>query len=44
MDIMPAMRRKNALAAFARNGTEGISVVLSEMQTGEYHQRQAFYN
>ena len=44
MALVPDMQRQNALAALARNGTEGISVILPEMQTGEYHQRQAFYD
>ncbi len=43
MGLMPGVRGKNALAAFAGNGAESISAVLSEMQKRKRHQRKKIY-
>ena len=37
MDSLSGLRRKNAAAAPAKDGTTGLSTLLPEMQTGEYH-------
>lgn len=44
MGLVPDLRRKNAAAALARNGTEIIPTVLPEMQARKHYQRQAFYH
>ena len=44
MGPVPAVRRKNALTAPARNGAESISAFLPELQAREHHQRQTFYH
>ena len=35
MDPLPNLRRKNAAAAPAKDGTAGLPLVLPEMQMGE---------
>ena len=37
MDPLSGLRRKNAAAAPANDGTMGLSTILSEVQTGEHH-------
>lgn len=37
MGPLPNLRRKNAAAAPAKDGTAGLPLVLPEMQMGEYH-------
>ncbi len=44
MDPLSGLRRKNAAAAPAKDGTTGLSLVLPEMQTGEHHQCAEFSN
>ena len=44
MDSLSGLRRKNAAAAPAKDGTTGLSTLLSEMQTGEYHLCAEFSN
>ena len=42
MDSLSGLRRKNAAAAPAKDGTAGLSPVLPEVQTGEHHQCAEF--
>ena len=44
MDSLSGLRRKNAAAAPAKDGTTGLSTLLPEMQTGEYHLCAEFSN
>ena len=44
MDPLSGLRRKNAAAAPAKNGTAGLPLVLPEMQTGEHHLCAEFSN
>ena len=37
MDSLSGLRRKNAAAAPAKDGTTGLSPILPEVQTGEHH-------
>lgn len=42
MGPLSGLRRKNAAAAPAKDGTAGLSLVLPEVQTGEYYQCAKF--
>ena len=42
MDSLSGLRRKNAAAASAKDGTTGLSPILPEVQTGEHHQCAEF--
>ena len=42
MGPLPGLRRKNAAAAFAKNGTAKLPLILPKVQAGEYHQRAEF--
>ena len=44
MDPLSNLRRKNAAADPAKDGTTGLSAFLPEMQTGEHHQCAKFSN
>ena len=44
MDPLSGLQRKNAAAAPAKDGTAGLSTLLPEMQTGEYHLCAEFSN
>ena len=44
MDSLSGLRRKNASAAFTKDGTAEFPLVLSEVQTGEYHLCAEFSN
>ena len=44
MDPLSGLRRKNAAAAPAKDGTTGLPFVLPEMQTGEHHLCAEFSN
>ena len=44
MDSLSGLRRKNASAAFTKDGTAELPLVLSEVQTGEYHLCAEFSN
>jgi len=44
MDLVPDMRRKNALADLPGNGIEDLSPVLSQVQAREHRQREKLYH
>lgn len=42
MASLSDLRRKNAAAAPAKDGTKGVPAFLPEVQTGKHHQRAKF--
>lgn len=42
MDSLPGLRRKNAAAAPAKDGVEGLSAFLPQVQAGAYYKCTKF--